>query len=135
MNSLYSRQYHSIIFYHNEVQKELAVKSYEREILRDEGTVATEIVPFSAFYPAEDYHQKYYLQGKPELMKDFKAIYPSFKDFVSSTAAARINGYVGGYGEQEVLDREIDSYGLSDSGKERLLEIAGKGLIPGCPTP
>ena len=65
-------------------------------------------------------------------MADFKAIYPASYAFVSSTAAARINGYVGGYGTVENLQEELDSYGLSETGKSRLLEIAGRGLRPGC---
>jgi peptide-methionine (S)-S-oxide reductase len=54
-------QYRSAIFYRNETEKEAAL-SYIEE-LTEAGTFAkpivTEVVPFEAFYPAEDYHQNY----------------------------------------------------------------------------
>ncbi len=55
-------QYRSVIFYHNDRQRQLA-ELYRKKI--DEAhvfsaPVVTEIVPFTAFYPAEDYHHNYY---------------------------------------------------------------------------
>jgi peptide-methionine (S)-S-oxide reductase len=84
------------------------------------------------FYPAEDYHQKYHLRQDAVLIRYFNAIYPASEDFISSTAAARVNGYAGGYGTPEVLEKELDSLGLSEAGKDRLREIADRGLVPGC---
>ena len=56
------RQYRSAIFYHNEEQKRLAEKS--KAALEQSGPfdkpIITEIIQFSEFYPAEDYHQDYY---------------------------------------------------------------------------
>ncbi|OGP73807.1 MAG: methionine sulfoxide reductase [Deltaproteobacteria bacterium RBG_16_49_23] len=55
-------QYRSAIFYHDEEQKRLAEKS--KEDLNRSGKfnkpIATEIVKFTKFYEAEDYHQDYY---------------------------------------------------------------------------
>ena len=55
-------QYRSAIFYHNEEQHRLALRSKaELEGKRlFKGPVVTEIVPASEFYPAEEYHQHYY---------------------------------------------------------------------------
>jgi hypothetical protein len=47
---------------------------------------------------------------------------------VDSTAAARVNGYVGGHGTMEQLEREIAELGLSEEGQERLLEVAERRL-------
>ena len=125
----------SIVFYHNEEQRDLAVASKQREEARLGSKIATEIIPFSDFYMAEDYHQKYYLRQKPDLMKEFSAIYPATEDFISSTAAARANGYVGGYGTLATLHEELNSLGLSAAGRNILLEIADRGLVPGCALP
>jgi peptide-methionine (S)-S-oxide reductase len=119
----WSRQYMSIVFYHNDEQKRLALETKDREAARLMGTIFTEVVPFSEFYLAEAYHQKYRLQQVSALMKDFRAIYPDDGDFVSSTAAARINGYVAGYGTVERFQEEWDSFELSSKGKEKLLSI------------
>lgn len=58
----FGTQYRSAIFYHNEVQQRLA-EHYKKE-LDDAGAfsgpIVTEITPFDVFYPAEDYHQKYF---------------------------------------------------------------------------
>ena len=55
-------QYRSAIFYHNEEQRRLAEES--RDDLEESGRfdepIATEIVPATMFYPAEEHHQKYY---------------------------------------------------------------------------
>jgi peptide methionine sulfoxide reductase msrA/msrB len=55
-------QYRSVIFYHNEDQKALAEKS--KEALEKSGKfskpIVTEIVKFTSFYQAEEYHQDYH---------------------------------------------------------------------------
>lgn len=55
-------QYRSAIFYHNDKQKEDALKS--KEELEKEGVykdpIVTKIEPFTNFYVAEDYHKNYF---------------------------------------------------------------------------
>jgi methionine-S-sulfoxide reductase len=55
-------QYRTAIFYHGDVQKRTAEKSKQSLAAsgRFKSPLVTEIVPASVFYPAEDYHQKYY---------------------------------------------------------------------------
>ena len=55
-------QYRSVVFYHNEEQKQLAetYKSKLNESGAFENPVITEISPISEYYPAEDHHQNYY---------------------------------------------------------------------------
>jgi len=59
------KQYRTAIFFHDENQRKLAVAS--KENLDKSGkfgkSVATEILPAGDFYPAEDYHQDYYLKN------------------------------------------------------------------------
>jgi peptide-methionine (S)-S-oxide reductase len=55
-------QYRSVIFYHNDEQKQKA--EYYKKKLREEKIwdkpIVTEITKFEKFYPAENYHQEYY---------------------------------------------------------------------------
>ena len=56
-------QYRTAIFFHDETQKQLAVDTKAR-IEKEKGwKIRTEIVAASAFYPAEEYHQDYYLKN------------------------------------------------------------------------
>ena len=52
-----SRQYASVIFYHNDEQKKLALATREREEAI-KGVIHTVVLSFSRFYLAEAYHQK-----------------------------------------------------------------------------
>jgi peptide-methionine (S)-S-oxide reductase len=58
-------QYRTAIFYHDEAQRLAAEKS--RAELDSSGAfavaIATDIVAAGPFYPAEDYHQDYYLKN------------------------------------------------------------------------
>jgi len=65
-------QYKSYIFYNNDSQKEAAEKMVDK--LESSGRfkkpIATQIVPASEFYKAEEYHQKYYEKRK-KCLKNF----------------------------------------------------------------
>ena len=55
-------QYRSVIFFHDDRQRELAVK-YKQKLDASgafSAPIVTEISPFTGFFPAEDYHQAYY---------------------------------------------------------------------------
>jgi len=58
-------QYRTVIFYHSEEQKRIAEQS--KKALEASGRfdkpIVTQILPATTFYPAEDYHQKYYLKS------------------------------------------------------------------------
>lgn len=122
----YSQQYKSIIFYHDDGQRGLALETKRLQEERIGKSVHTEVRPFATFYTAEDYHQKYRLHQEPELLLEYRAIYPQFKDFVSSTAVARVNGYIAGYGSLESLRVEIDDLGLTPKGREKLTGVVGR---------
>ena len=50
-------QYRSVIFFHNEEQQQLATAHKDK--LAANNAIATEVVPATKFYLAEDYHQQY----------------------------------------------------------------------------
>lgn len=87
-------QYRSVVFYHNQEQKEKAEK-YKNELDASgifDAPIVTTIEPFTVFYPAEDYHSNYYKRNpsqsycyyviKPKMEK-FKKI---FGDKIKMTA-------------------------------------------------
>lgn len=115
----FSRQYASLIFYHNEEQGDLAEKSKKEQEDRIGRKLYTELVPYSEFYPAEDYHQKHRLQNHA-LMKEYKRIYPDFQELVASTAVARVNGYLAGNGSDKQFEKDLGRLGLSDDGRKKL---------------
>ena len=59
-------QYRSVIFYRNDEQKKAAedIKNGLDKSGAYNSPIVTQIVPFTVFYKAEDYHQDYYNQHK-----------------------------------------------------------------------
>lgn len=66
-------QYTTVIFYHNDHQKQLAEKS--KQFLSDskkfEDPIVTPILPATTFYVAEEYHHKYY-EKNPQRYQSYK---------------------------------------------------------------
>jgi len=114
--SPYSSQYRSMIFFHNEAQQRLAEASLEEQVARP----LTEVVSCEQFTRAEDYHQKYRLQNELILSGELRARFEKFDAFVDSTAVARVNGYLAGWGSPGQLEEEIASFGLSKRAEEIL---------------
>ena len=53
-------QYRSVIYYHNETQKEIAERVVQEMSEYYENPIVTEISALPTFHEAEDYHQNYY---------------------------------------------------------------------------
>jgi len=121
----WSRQYKAVVFYHDDEQKRLAIASRDRQAAKLGKAIHTEVLPYSRFYAAEDYHQKYYLRGHRQILKQFQQHYPQALDLMNSTAAARVNGYLGGYGTSSAFKADIDRLGLSEAAGKELLERVG----------
>ncbi len=77
----YGTQYRSIILYENEVQKAAAEKSKRAAAKSFKTPIVTEIVPLTAFYPAEGYHQDYYAKH-PDVGYSESVIAPKVEKFV-----------------------------------------------------
>ncbi|MBI1863254.1 peptide-methionine (S)-S-oxide reductase MsrA [Candidatus Microgenomates bacterium] len=62
----YGTQYRSAIFYHDEEQKKIAdevIDHVEKEKVY-KNPIVTEVVPFTKFYEAEDYHKDYFANNQ-----------------------------------------------------------------------
>lgn len=58
-------QYRSSVFYHSEAQKQAAeavIREIDAEAIYP-NPIVTEVVPFEKFWPAEDYHQEYFVNN------------------------------------------------------------------------
>ena len=118
---LRSRQYMAAVFYHDDAQKKAAESTMQQLAERLTKKISTRILPLTGFYLAEDYHQKYALRRHPRFANAFNAVYRSTDALINSTAAARVNGYLDGYGECRQLKSEIELLGLSEDLRKSLL--------------
>lgn len=59
----YGTQYRSVIYYHDETQKEIAAEVLAAINPSFNNEIVTEVSPLTVFYPAEAYHQDYYNQN------------------------------------------------------------------------
>ena len=55
----FGKQYRSVIYYYNDEQKNIALKSRENNQENFDNRIVTEITKADTFYKAEEYHQKY----------------------------------------------------------------------------
>jgi methionine-S-sulfoxide reductase len=120
----WSRQYMDAVFYRSESQRRSIEQKFDFETNAG-GEIYTLFEPLTAFYLAEDYHQKYYLRQEAELMKEFDRMCDRTQ-FINSTVAARVNGYVAGCGSLSNLQAEIRDFGLSAAGCQKLEKIVSR---------
>jgi peptide-methionine (S)-S-oxide reductase len=131
-----SRQYRAAVFWQGDEQHRLAELSRARAAAGIGREVATALEPLRGFTPAEDYHQKYYLRSVKPVAAAFRRHYPVERELAASTAAARVNGYVGGHGGPERLAAEIDSLGLEGEARQALERLVWqKHPSESCPLP
>ncbi len=118
----WSIQYRAAIFTHDDHQRSEAKISLE-QIRREKGTVYTEILPLATFYPAEDYHQKYYLRGNRALAFFLRESFNDPVTFRNSTLAARLNAYSGGYLKDNKLMAALQRDGIPEEVIDRLRSL------------
>ena len=73
-------------------------------------------------FVSRSYHQKYLLQRHPWLLQ---ALDIDPEDLVESHVAARLNGFVGGYGKAAAFDAEWERLGLNS----KMAEYVKKEMV------
>lgn len=96
----HKRQYISAIFYHDESQQELAKKWIQQNGSQFGSAIVTELLQYSTFHNAEDYHQKYFLRKNKSLFKELKL---DDAQVITSPIATQLNGLCAGFGSVEQL--------------------------------
>lgn len=128
----WKRQYASALFFHSEAQRCAILTALAQEEEKRQQPVRTWVYPYQHFYQAEDRHQKWKLRRQPALWQELQTCYPDFAALNRSTAAARLNGYAGGYGSTEQLEKEIHWLGLSAAGQNLLQQLVKQTRPMGC---
>ena len=80
-------------------------------------SIETEISPYTRFTPAEERHQKYYLKRYPKALKQLEGLYPDRELLTNSTFAARLNGFVKGFGTKDSMLKEISKWSIGEDEK------------------
>lgn len=107
------RQYRSVLLVSGPAQRAAAEQSRAALQAEEGREVFTPIEDLGAFTRAEDYHQKYALRRHREVAADLLAIYGEGDGFTDSTAATRLNSWLGGHAPAEQVARESKDLGLS----------------------
>ena len=123
-NQPYSKQYASLILFHNEQQKEIALEVKNKRESSSAGSIQTVIKKLDKFYLAENYHQKFRLQQQKEF-KEFYLSKLSMEEFINSPAVTKVNGYISGHGERDDIIQNIGELGLTPRLQEKLLKLNG----------
>ncbi|TWT16030.1 peptide-methionine (S)-S-oxide reductase [Planomicrobium sp. CPCC 101079] len=117
------RQYISLLRYHSGEQKE-AIDKVKAGMEKELGeAIETDIAPFNGFTLAEERHQKYYLKRYPKALDQLEILYPSPELLVDSTFAARLNGFVKGFGNREALKLEIAGWPIKEEHRQYLIDL------------
>ena len=117
----WSRQYMAAVWCHDDTQRAAATELGERAAHEREAPLQTLIADAGPFHRAEDYHQKYRLRREVALVAELVDRYGSDRAMVDSTAAARINGYIGGHARRAAALEALPQLMLSADGERRLL--------------
>lgn len=117
----YKRQYISAIFYHNQEQR----KSIDDWIKQNAGQftpIVTELIEFTVFHNAEDYHQKYFLRKYKQILNELNL---NNAQIITSPISTRLNGFCAGFGSLQQLEEE--KFNLSNKSVSVLQELIKEG--------
>ncbi|KAK0394688.1 hypothetical protein QR680_000875 [Steinernema hermaphroditum] len=121
------KQYRSGILYVNDEQKKLAEEALEKARKNFTSELETYIQPFAEFYVAEDYHQKYWLRCQKDIHEQLQL---SDQELIDSPLAAKVNAFLAGYSNFDVLKSLQKEYNLNEALAAHIEDIAKRGGDP-----
>jgi peptide-methionine (S)-S-oxide reductase len=122
LQNISMKQYRNVVFYHDETQLEVIEATREALEKRLGSKVGTMIEAATAFFPAEDYHQKYLLRKSSSIYSTLRGTYPEEADFVAATVSARLNGYLDGKGDLAEVEKELNRSDIPAMNRGALLQ-------------
>uniref|UniRef100_A0AC34RKC3 Peptide-methionine (S)-S-oxide reductase n=2 Tax=Panagrolaimus sp. JU765 TaxID=591449 RepID=A0AC34RKC3_9BILA len=120
------KQYRSAILYSDDEQKTLAEASFNK-VKAAKPSIETYVQKLDHFYVAEDYHQKYWLRCQPRI---FNALNLTDEQVIDSPLAAKMNAFMAGYDNFDVLQQLKKEYNLDDGLVKAVEDIAKRGGDP-----
>lgn len=96
----YKRQYISAILYHNEEQKATIDQVVANISSKYSKAIVTEVIAFTTFTEAEDYHQKYFLRKHDQIVREMSF---NNRSIIDSPIACKLNSFCAGFGTIEQL--------------------------------
>ena len=116
------QQYVSSLRYHNEQQLQI-IDQVKMKMEQELGEpIETEITLLEHFTLAEQRHQKYYLKRYPKALGQLELFYSSEESLVDSTFAARLNGFVKGFGTRDQIVTEIQGWQVDENARQQLIQ-------------
>ena len=132
-----SRLYQNGVFTHNPQQVRLALQSKKALEKRLKRSVHSSIESAN-FSPARDSEQKYFLRQNSRLWSELSRVFPNPKALANSAVAAKVNGYLAGYGDQEQFQRYRNQLGLSQESLrflQKRVPRKARHFVPQCRLP
>lgn len=118
----YKRQYISAIFYHDESQRTHINQWVKQNSSQFESPIVTEVLQYTVFHNAENYHQKYFFRKYPSLNRELKL---TDAQIITSPIASRLNGFCAGFGSLNQL--EENNFNLSAENTKLLQNLIKEG--------
>lgn len=126
INDYKGRQYKSLLIYRADNQSVSAQAVLRQRRSLGKAEPDTEIVPYTAFYPAEERHQKYYLKRYPQAVEAIVPLFATDDEAMDSTLAARLNGLAKGHTNLSRIKEEIGQWKLGSEERERIAQAVSK---------
>lgn len=98
------KQYENLILYETDWQNEQIQESVRQHLNSSTESLATRIDSLDTFYPAENYHQNYYLRSSGSLKS---LVEDSSHDLISSVLATKLNAYAGNHLDRKRLVEQL----------------------------
>ena len=129
----WSTQYKSVLWTHGDEQARQAEASVAKLAARRDGVrPRTEVKAAGTFWLAEAYHQKYALRSRGALMVKVFGLDASDEAIMNSTLAARLNGWLSGYGTPEEIQTELARLEVPEATRKVILEALGDRVRLAC---